>query len=502
MNLHQEDDMKGKKQTTLIIQLFLSSVMLSGQSGQVSYFMNLPQNHLMNPAMRPSNSLYIGLPVISGTSVNVSNNFANYSDIFSNSATSDSLISILDPDYDVDKFLDKINNKNSIAPQILLQSFGLGFSTSKGLYIFLDITERFEANAVFPMDIAELILKGNEGFAGSRINLSSLRMDFKYFREYGFGFSKDFGEKLRIGVRPKILSGILSTSLDNRSLGISVSDDYTHTLDADVTANISAPLNVYTGADGKIDSVIFDDSRFDSGKGIFDVITGTKNYGLGLDVGATYDVFDKLVVSASITDLGYIKWKRDVSNITVKSQFVFSGIDVNDIANGSKTFDDVANELLDSLEDSFDVTTTHSPYTTWLSPGLTLGGNYSLTNDLSFGLLSYTRFIGKQVKESLALSANVNLGNAFSLSLGYSIQNHRADNLGAGLALRAGVFQFYLLTDRVPIVWERIKMDDGSSVVAPGNWNTVNIRVGMNLVFGNKVKKKNDKPMIQNDQII
>jgi len=494
--------MKGKIKTNLIILLALSSAILSGQSGQVSYFMNLPQNHMMNPAMRPSNSLYIGLPVISGTSVNVNNNFVNYSDIFSKSATSDSLISILDPEYDVDKFLDKINNKNSIAPQISLQTFGLGFSTAKGLYIFLDITERFEANAVFPMDIAKLILKGNEGFAGSRINLSSLRMDFKYFREYGFGFSKDFSEKLRIGVRPKILSGILSTSLENRSLGISVSDDYTHTLDADVTANFSAPLKVYTDSDGKIDSLIFDDSRFDSGKGIFDVLTGTKNFGLGIDIGATYNVFEKLVVSASITDLGYIKWKRDVSNITAKSQFVFSGIDVTDVANGSKTFDDLTNELLDSLKDSFDVTTTHSPYTTWLSPGLTLGGSYSITKDISFGLLSYTRFIGKQVKESLTLSANVNLGNAFSFSLGYSIQNHRADNLGAGMAFRAGVFQFYLLSDRIPINLEKIKMDEGSSVVVPGNWNTVNLRVGMNLVFGNKIKKKDDKPMIQNDQIL
>jgi hypothetical protein len=502
MNLLKIAYMKGKIKITLILLLALSGTFLSGQSGQVSYFMNIPQNHMMNPAMRPSNSLYIGLPVISGTSVTVNNNFANYSDIFSQSGTSDSLISILDPEYNVDKFLDNINNKNSIAPQMSLQTFGLGFSTSKGLYIFLDITERFEANAVFPMDIAKLILKGNEGFADSRIDLSALRMDLKYFREFGFGFSKDFSEKLRIGVRPKILSGILSTSLENRSLGISVSDDYTHTLDADITANISAPLTVYTGTDGKIDSVIFDDSRFDSGKGIFDVITGTKNYGLGLDIGATYDLFDKLVVSASITDLGYIKWKRDVSNITAKSQFVFSGIDVTDVANGSKTFDDLTNELLDSLKDSFEVTTTHSPYTTWLSPGLTLAGSYNLTKDISFGLLSYTRFIGKQVKESLTLSGNVNLGNSFSFSLGYSLQNHRADNLGAGLAFRAGVFQFYLISDRIPITWERIKMDEGSTVVAPANWNTVNLRVGMNLVFGNKVKKKDDKPMIQSNQIL
>ena len=35
--------------------------------------------------------------------------------------------------------------------------------------------------------------------------------------------------------------------------------------------------------------------------------------GLGLDIGATYDITDKLVVSAAITDLGFIRWKKDVT---------------------------------------------------------------------------------------------------------------------------------------------------------------------------------------------
>jgi hypothetical protein len=30
----------------------------------------------------------------------------------------------------------------------------------------------------------------------------------------------------------------------------------------------------------------------------------------------------------------------------------------------------------------------------------------------------------------------------------------------------------------------------------PSSWNTVHLRLGMNLVFGNRVEKKNDKPMV------
>jgi hypothetical protein len=109
--------------------------------------------------------------------------------------------------------------------------------------------------------------------------------------------------------------------------------------------------------------------------------------------------------------------------------------------------------------------------------------------------LSYTRVIDKQLREALTLSANINLGNALSTSFSYTATNNRHDNLGAGLAFRAGIVQFYLISDRIPVMWNKIK-DKNNSVVIPADWNTVNLRLGMNLVFGNRNKEKSDKPMI------
>jgi len=57
------------------------------------------------------------------------------------------------------------------------------------------------------------------------------------------------------------------------------------------------------------------------------------------------------------------------------------------------------------------------------------------------------------------------------------------------------VTQFYVLSDRIPVTWNRIT-DKNSNVIIPSNWNTVNIRLGMNIVIGNKVIEKNDKPMV------
>ena len=69
----------------------------------------------------------------------------------------------------------------------------------------------------------------------------------KYYREFGVGFSRNFTEKLRIGVKGKLLFGIAAATIDNKSLGITVNDDYSHTLDANLTVNMSGPVNSHYG---------------------------------------------------------------------------------------------------------------------------------------------------------------------------------------------------------------------------------------------------------------
>jgi hypothetical protein len=487
--------MNRKIKYILLLLLAMIFADVSAQNNQVLYYMNLPQNHLMNPALRPSNSLYIGLPAITGTNVKVDNNFINFSDVFIKSESTDSILSFLHPDYNIDDFLAKIRDKNSLETQVSTQLLGVGFSAGKDIYVFIDINERAMGNVVIPGDLFELALKGNEGFVGSKIDLSSLRADLRYYREIGAGFSKDFTNKLRLGVKGKLLFGIAGVSIDNRSLGITVNDDYTHTLDADLTVNISGPVNVYMDENQHIDSINIDDSRLDTGRDIFNFLSGKKNMGLGLDIGATYDISEKIMVSAAITDIGFIKWKRGVTNLQAESQFEFSGLNMLDVFNGTKTFKELGDEMLDSLENSLIVSDLHTPFTTWLPVGFTLGGSYNVNDFFSVGLLSYSRIIGKQFREALTLSGNVNFNNAFSASLSYTLANHRYDNLGAGLAFRGGVFQFYFLADRIPLSWNKIIVDD-SKIPLPSNWNTVNFRFGMNLVFGNNIRKKGDKPMI------
>lgn len=485
--------MRGIIKSMLIMIFTLVVSGLHAQNSQVSYFMNIPQNHLLNPAFRPSNKVYINLPGLSGFNVNMNNNFINFSDVFIESRESDSLITFLHPENNIDDFLSKIKNKNFIEPEFMMPLLGFGFTAGKN-YIFFDINARSQANFVIPGDLFRLAFKGNQEFAGESIDFSALRGDVKLYREVGLGFSRNITERLRIGVKAKLLSGIAAASIDNRSLELKVGNDYTHTVDADVNVNFSAPVEVKVNSDNTIDSIWFDDDRYDDN--VLDFIMGKKNSGFGIDLGASYQLTDQINVSAAITDLGYIKWRKDLTNLKLRSNFVFSGLDMTDVLSGDQTIEEAGDEMVDSLKNSFKVTSSSDPFTTFLPFGISLGGSYNVSRSFSVGILSYSRFIGKQMRESLTLSANLNLGSHLSTSVSYTATNHRYDNIGAGLAFRAGIFQFYMLSDRIPVTWNRIYTDGGSSIVLPASWNNFNLRLGMNLVFGNRIKKKNDKPMI------
>jgi hypothetical protein len=256
----------------------------------------------------------------------------------------------------------------------------------------------------------------------------------------------------------------------------------------------------------EIENVVFDKKRFlkDSSKKdsskidlnkVLRYLSNTKNLGLGIDIGAVYQLTDRINLSASIIDLGFINWKSDITNLQASSTFKFSGFNITDVVNGTKTPEQLTQDMVDSLKNSFSINKDSTGFRTYLPARVLVGGSFSLSKSLSLGILSNSLFVGKQIREAVTLSANLNLGNAFSTSLSYTAENNRFDNLGAGLAFRTGIFQFYIISDYIPVRWNKIITDNGT-IPLPTSWNTINLRLGLNLTFGNKIKKKNDKPML------
>lgn len=471
--------------------ILLISAVTAGnsQNSQVLYFMNLPQSTTLNPALKPTGRFYLGLPGISDISIRVDNNFLSFSDLFANGVISDTTMAFLERGPWLEDFLAGLGDNNSLEPQAGVRLFGLAFTVKDNLRFSLDITERADANIVFPGDLLRLGIGGNSDFIGQTIDLSSFRTDLTAYQEVGIGASGNITDRLRIGGRLLVLSGIASGYMTNNNSSLTVNEDLTHTVQADMMLNISAPVTFITEDDGSIHGAEFDKTRFNDVNNAISYLTAMSNPGFGIDLGAEYRISNMFAVSAAVKDLGFIKWKRDLSQLSIKSDFQFNGLTMQDVYDESLTFDELLNWAIDSVQTALELDDNPKEFTTRLPATLIGAFSFTPVKFFTLGLLSQTRFEGPMIHQATTLSGNLNFSNVFSTTVAYTAANRRYDNLGFGMAVRGGFAQFFILVDNIPLKWTTVTSGEGSFRM-PEYWNTVHARFGFNLVFGNREKEK------------
>lgn len=433
----------------------------------------VPQSGSMNPAFIPDYSFYLGIPALGGINTNINTNFISFNDVIFKHPTYDSLITFLHPDADLNDFIEKLKDRNRITPEVSINTLMLGFKTGKSFFSF-QISERSRLGASLPKDIIELGLLGNEQFAGRTADFSNFGIDFSYFREYALGFATKINDMIQVGARGKMLFGKGNIQLANHNMSIYTNPDtYNMLLRAKLDLNVSAPVVLLYDAEGKINGIEFDEDNFDPMK----YMLSAKNMGFALDFGVVVKPIRNLSLSASVTDLGYIKWNRDVKNISMDGEFQFEGFDFSPFFEYGNE-DDPFDLLLDSLAKVFDISDTENSYTTWLGTKFHIGANYQLTKAINVGILSKTEFYRRKLMESVTISANMAVGSGMATHVSYSIHHNSYDNIGLGLSFRGGPILFYLVSDNV------------TGFILPHRTQTANFLFGLNFVFGYNTDKK------------
>jgi len=474
------------------LAILITGLTGQGQLSQTQYFMNFPQANLANPAFRPSSKVFIALPVISNTYISINNNLTSLSNLFQPLAGTDSIMTPLHPDYDRSAFLDKMGKRGYFSADVSTQILGVGFGVKDDWYIDMNLSYKASASVWVPRDLFTFLLEGNESFIGSSIDLSGFGMEAYQYLEMSAGISKNIMPNLRVGGRFKLLFGGVGASLDNRRLEIDVNNDFSHTLHTDMTLNLNGPMEVITDADNLIEDIIFNDEI-----NPFEILLNGKNSGVAFDLGASYDLMENLTFSASIIDLGFVKWKSNTFNLEANNRFSFDGFDVSGVIAGDLDFDEMLDNFLDSLKNSFDLTDGETYFNTGLSTKIYLGAFYRPVKFFGVGLLSRSAINERHMSESLSLSANLYAGDALSTSITYTMTNRSYNNLGFGFAVRFGGPQFYFVADQIPVNWVKfVDSEERFAGLAPDRIDFFNFRFGLNLVFGKVNKSKVDTPML------
>ena len=474
MNKNQFSDIKYLILTVLIIAFYTKVI---SQERTMLSMPNIQQSTLINPAIQHDCRLYIGLPIISSVEFKISHSGFAYKDIFKLLDNGEYMV-------DLENLEKKIHNWNYLKSSLRVNLLAAGYRY-KGLYFNLDIANRTDIKFGYPDDYI-MIRHGNGNFLGNNYMQFAPYLSVVNFNEISFGISRKLDYQLTIGGKLKYLSGVANSQLTNSYLKLYTEEDmYGLRAEGDIGVNVSFPLTI------SYDSLHIPNSAEINNINIIQDFIFNKNRGAAIDLGAVYDYNEKISLSASLIDLGYIRWRSNISNYDGKGDLEFTGFDISEwltseMLEPSYDFDSISSVIVrkytDSLQNSYQLSDNSSPYYSFLHPKLFIGGSYTVTDYLNFGVVSRTSLYNKRVYSSATLSVNGNFWkDRFQASLSWSFMDNTARNIGVGMGVKLGPAQIYVVSDNL-LLLTNYKKNRG-----------INMHFGINLIFGCKEKEKKEK---------
>lgn len=407
------------------------------------------QRSYTNPALVPDVKLHIGLPALSYINGSLSNSGFKGKDFFTVEGETLTL--------GFGNMIDELKDKNSFATTLSGDLFSMGFKTGSG-YFSMNITEKFKSNFSYPKDFFEFIYYGNGAVLGEEMSFD-FGLNMLQYSEIGLGYTQSFKDKLYIGAKFKYYVGRLSVETNEAYFNITTAkEDFTLRATSSVDINTS-----YLNTD-EVDHYEFRD-----------VMTG--NRGFGFDAGAVYKLNEKIQFSASVIDLGYIKWFDNVTNYKSKNkdaEFIYSGIDLETFFSDSTSFEDDMEVLQDSLFRLFDIDETNVAYKQSMPTQAYLGAKFKVTNGFSAGITAFAEKYKEQLYPGISVYGQAKLRKMIDFVVSYTIYRNSFTNVGLGGSLNLGPIQFYALSNNA-LGW-----------VMPSNSNNFDLKLGMNLTFGRR----------------
>lgn len=454
----------------LQVPLFLLSIQVFSQGEMTLPMMeHVYQSTYYNPAAIPDHKVSIGLPVISSIKFGYNNTGLL---LTKGIDTQQNGIVV----YDIDKLVNSMPKNNYLHIDNQIDFFHLRFKW-RNSFVSLDAGNTTDINLNIPKDFFEFAtLKwstpGSE--SGRTFDFSTFETRILNYNRYSFGLNKMF-RNVNIGGRFNLLQGIASSLITTDNLQIAIGSDA-------ISLNNSA--TIYTSGINK-----FQDTTTNSQSNATALASQFKNLGGSIDFGITYKFRDRLFLGVSANNIGYIDWKYDVDNTKyyqTQEKGPFTGVDVFGPILRGDSLNNI--KFVDSLQTFFKTGTDSSiktkSYRTWLTPRVYLNFNYKITDRFNVSaLIKFEKYI--EWRYAVTLGAQYKFGKFLSLTASSTYQ-YENFNFGGGIVIKPGPFQIYVVADNLFSTLYNIPKFGSTEIGAPLPYDAkaINVRLGMNLVFG------------------
>ncbi len=354
----------------------------------------------------------------------------------------------------------------------IIDGLGVGGRVGK-LFVSLSTSSVLDAEFTLPEALLQTVWEGTEQYLDQPLNIGP-SVDMIAYQKIGLGLNYEVNPRLAIGLRINRLMGAGSFVTNRSGLTLTQSSDiYQTTAELDYEAfyygagQFNLLDQTIEGFENFGDALDTDGVEPEGGAGLRRFTNG--NTGWSFDLGAEYLMGDRLTLSASLLNLGSIRWENATQQVNLTGTVNFEGVDAANLDEG-EDFEVVPG--IDTVG-TFEAT-SNVAYTQALAPRTYLGANYQLFPFWDVGGLLYNEFFTGGTFTALSLSTRFSLGRILSVGGVYTMQNGTFNSLGANAALKLGPLQVYAIADNLSAVTNEERLDGA------------NFRAGLNLTFGRK----------------
>lgn len=435
--------------------------------------------HQMNPALANDDG-YVSIPILGAFGVGVGTNIGVKDIIYKQN--DGSLTTFMNSSVSSKEFHDNVTKNALLNFDLNTTLLSVGFKAGKS-YNTIEVGLHTRAGVTVDKDLFYFM---KDMSSNVTYDFSDTKATGMAWADVSYGYSRNITDDLRIGAKIKALLGIGYASAD-------LDGSYAKFGSNQWLVNNNGKLNI---AGGGTMTTKNNSTEMD---GYDDFTPGLNGFGMAFDLGAVYS-FEKLVpglsVSASITDLGWLKW--DCAKASADNELFefdgFNNLKMHDnqgtVINGQNGYTDGSldeqwERIEDDLEDMshFNVVSQSEKINESIGATATVGVEYKLPvyRKISFGAL-YTQRISDVFKYNEGrLVFNYAPSRIFDLALSGTATNY-GTGIGGLLNLHVPGFNLYVGIDH-------FYMGETNSDMIPLEKCSEAFTLGMNITFGRPKNK-------------
>ena len=439
----------------IIIGFFIFTLTSEAQNKQLIYNVDeLPQSLMTNPGTIISFDGHFGVPFLSQISFSVGSTGVSVHDIFDDSGSN--------INNRVRNTIRRMTYNDFFTAQEQLAILSLGWRLNKNHYLSAGVYQELDIFAYFPKDPALLVVEGNNNYLNYPFDFSHVSFTGEALVVYHLGLNKKIDNRLTVGGRIKLYSGIFNVeSINNTGMFITQRTPGERNYYRHFAENVNIRVNTSGFA-----SLRDENSTVQQGLGdLYSSAFFGGNIGAGLDLGASYLIRENLIATGSVQDVGGMLQQSDVENYLYYGNYETDGLEplFPEVAPNGRTipyWDIFEDEVDANLKDE----TLNERYFTWRPFKINASLEYGFgeifapcdyrrptkryfRNHLGLHVFGINRPRG--VKMALTTFYDRKINDNLRMKVTYTLDRFSYTNVGMLVSTRFKKFNFYLAADNL-----------------------------------------------------